>query len=305
MGHPRAVTRTQLLASGRSPFEVKRDLRAGELVPLAHGVYLPRADYDALDDVGVHRVWARHVGSTLGPAAAISHVSAAILHGAPAWNVPLDRVHVSRPHGWRLTKSLHAHAARWSDGDIVTVDGVPVTSPARTVADVARSQPRAQAVAIGDALLRIEPAARSLLGQALESTAGLTGAARARSVAGFVDGRSESVGESLSRVRMAEYGLPRPDLQRELVARGGRRYRADFFWEEFGIVGEFDGAGKYHDRRDLVAEKFREDALRDLGLEVIRWNWAELDHFDVVVRRFDRAVDRSRRLAVPQSSARW
>ncbi|WP_068156035.1 hypothetical protein [Rhodococcus phenolicus] len=297
MEDPRVLTRARLLAAGTSAFEIARELRTGELVPVAHGVYLRRGDHGALDGTGRHRVLARHFGSTLDQGEAISHISAATLHGAPVWNLPLTRVHVSRTPGAgaRHRGRLHIHTARWMDADLTVVDAVPVTSVARTIADVARTVPRPQAVIIGDALLRIDPAAAAWLPRVVEAASGLHGVARARAVAGFLDARSESVGESLSRVRIEEAGLPRPVLQHEVVVRDGRRCRLDFFWDEAGVVGEFDGAGKYSDRRDLVAEKLREDALRDVGFEVIRWNWAELDRFDVVVRRFERARARRRR----------
>ncbi|MFD6857543.1 hypothetical protein ACFWCF_09390 [Rhodococcus sp. NPDC060090] len=300
MGDPRVLTRAQLLASGLSAYEVKRDLQVGALVPLARGVYLHRKDHDALDATGLHRVWARHIGSTLRSGTAVSHVSAAILHRADTWNVPLKHVHVSRPRGqgWRRTGAVHAHAVADLHKDVVCVDGVPVTSTARTIVDVGRTVPFDRAVAIGDSLLRRDPSAGSQLSHVLDAAAGLDGVARARYAVSFLDGRSESVGESLSRVRMAAYGIPRPALQHEVMTRDGRRYRLDFFWEEDGVAGEFDGLGKYSDRRDLVNEKFREDALRDLGLGVIRWNWAELDRFDVVVQRFARARSRQRSMVM-------
>lgn len=272
------LTRAHLLAIGVSAFEITRDLRHGELVPIAHGVHLRRCDHDALDDTGRHRVLARHLGSTLSPGHVISHVSAAVLHGAPVWNLPLTRVHVSRPpsSGARRRGRLHLHAARLAEADLATVDDVPVMSVARTIADVARTAPRPQAVVLGDALLRNDPAAAAALPRILDAAGGLNGVARARAVAGFLDARSESVGESLSRVRIEEAGLPRPHLQHEVVTRDGRRFRLDFFWQEFGIVGEFDGTGKYSDRRDLVAEKFREDAVRDPGPRSsggAGWSW--------------------------------
>lgn len=294
MGDPRVLTRAQLLAAGTSAFEIAHRLRRGELVPIAHGVHLRRCDYDALDDVGRHRVLACHIGSTMGTGHAISHVSAAVLHGAPVWNVPLTRVHVSRGSGARQMGRVHTHAAQWSDADLAVVHGVPVTSVARTIADVARTVGRTEAVVIGDALLRIDTTAASALPSVVDAAARLKGVTRARAITGFLDARSESVGESVSRVRIDEAGLAHPELQHEVVVRDGRRYRLDFFWEDDGVVGEFDGMGKYSDRRDLVAEKRREDALRDIGLEVIRWTWAELDHFNVVVQRFERARARRR-----------
>ncbi|NME80313.1 hypothetical protein [Rhodococcus sp. 105337] len=295
MDEPEVLTRTSLTAAGASDNDIRHALRAGTLVPLARGVYLRRTEYDALDEAGRHRVHARHVGSLLEPGEAISHVSAAVLHRLDIWKVPLTRVHVSRParHG-RITPHLHAHHTTWGDDDLVDICGVAVTSVARTVVDLARTLPRDQAVATGDSALRLHPNTRLQLAPVLARARHHTGTTAAASVLDFLDGRSESVGESLSRIRMRESGLPAPDLQREVVVRDGRRYRLDFFWDGLGIVGEFDGSIKYRDRRDLLAEKRREDALRDLGLEVVRWNWAELERFEVVAGRFARAVTRAR-----------
>jgi hypothetical protein len=66
--------------------------------------------------------------------------------------------------------------------------------------------------------------------------------------------------------------------------------------------GEFDGKVKYgralrpgQDPGDAVFdEKRREDALRDQGLQVVRWVWAELATFDVVAARLRRAFVRGR-----------
>ncbi|WP_407444017.1 hypothetical protein [Rhodococcus sp. (in: high G+C Gram-positive bacteria)] len=295
MDEPEALTRKSLTAAGTSDNDLRNSLRAGTLVLLARGVYLRRTDYDALDEAGRHRVHARHVGSHLEPGEAISHVSAAVLHHLDIWKVPLTRVHVSRPgRSGRVTPHLHAHRTTWGDDDLVDIRGVAVTSVARTVVDLARTLPRDEAVAIGDSALRLHPDTRPHLARVLARARHRTGTTAAASILEFLDGRSESVGESLSRIRMREAGLPVPDLQREVVVRDGRRYRLDFFWNGLGIVGEFDGNIKYRDRRDLLAEKRREDALRDLGLEVVRWNWAELGRFEVVAGRFARAVARAR-----------
>ncbi len=295
MDAPEALTRTSLTAAGTSDNDIRKLLRAGALVMLARGVYLRRTDYEALDDAGRHLVHARHVGSRLEPGEAVSHVSAAVLHGLDIWKVPLARVHVSRTgRNGRVTPHLHAHRTNWGDDDVVDIRGIAVTSIARTVVDLARTLPRDQAVVIGDSALRRHPETCRQTARVLERARHRTGTTTAAAVLEFLDGRSESVGESLSRIRMWECGLPAPDLQREVVVRDGRRYRLDFFWDRLGIVGEFDGSIKYRDRRDLLAEKRREDALRDLGLEVVRWNWAELDRFEVVAGRFARAVARAR-----------
>ena len=75
---------------------------------------------------------------------------------------------------------------------------------------------------------------------------------------------------------------------------------ADFGWPQFRTVGEFDGLVKYgallrpgQDPADaVVAEKRREDAIREEGWRVTRWIWNELEQFDEVARRIERSFRR-------------
>ncbi|SNV15816.1 Uncharacterised protein [Rhodococcus rhodochrous] len=292
---PNILTNTSLTVAGLSDTDIRTAVRTGALVRVGRGCYLHRCDVDALGPVGVHRVRARHVGATLGPEEALSHTSAAALHGLELWDVPLDLVHISRPatRRGRVTSQIHVHPTEL--GDVAVVDGVSVTSVARTVVDLARTLPKEQAVIAGDSALRLHPGMREQVSRELVDARTRHGLARARTVVPFLDGRSESAGESLSRLRIAEAGLPRPILQYEIVGGNGRRYRVDFFWEN-GVVGEFDGRIKYSDPRDVFDEKLRQDAIRDAGYEVVRWTWAELERFDVVAERLRQAARRAAKL---------
>ncbi|MEU5841729.1 type IV toxin-antitoxin system AbiEi family antitoxin domain-containing protein [Rhodococcus sp. NPDC047139] len=296
MTDPNILTNASLHAGGFSETDIRNAVRAGSLVRIARGCYLHGRDVGTIGPVGVHRVRARYVGATLGPGEALSHASAAALHGFELWNVSLDHVHISRPstRRGRVTSQIHVHPTELA-GEVVTLDGVPVTSIARTVTDLARTLARSEAVVAGDSALRLYPEVRDCLAEALACAGARHGIARARSVVPFLDGRSESVGESLSRLRIAEAGLPRPILQHEIRTLDGRRYRVDFFWEN-GVIGEFDGRIKYSDPRDLFDEKLRQDAIRDAGFEVVRWTWAELEHFDAVADRLRQAARRIARL---------
>jgi hypothetical protein len=109
----------------------------------------------------------------------------------------------------------------------------------------------------------------------------------ARRVVDEADARAESPGESLSRARMIELGVPRPVLQHEVRDGRGLVGRVDFFWPERGVAGEFDGRLKYRaggvgDRtaaeQRVWEEKRREDRLRSAGLRVVRWTWADAWH---------------------------
>lgn len=112
----------------------------------------------------------------------------------------------------------------------------------------------------------------------------------------FADPRSESVGESLSRVRIAELGFAVPELQTRVWVEG-HEYRLDFEWEG-GVVGEFDGKHKYLRSEELFGtsaqeavyqEKLREDAIRSTGRRVVRWNWEDLHRAGVLRDRLIRA----------------
>lgn len=53
------------------------------------------------------------------------------------------------------------------------------------------------------------------------------------------------------------------------------RYRVDFYWPEFDVVGECDGRVKYGNATDLWNEKRREDAIRPLVRRFVRWSWSD------------------------------
>lgn len=127
-------------------------------------------------------------------------------------------------------------------------------------------------------------------GQFIHSQRRLT---RWRACLELADARSESAGESLSRVRMLDLGFEPPQLQVNFDL-GGTLARVDFYWPSVGVVGEFDGRLKYTRAAGLGAspaeqvvweEKLREDALRARGLKVVRWVWDDLQRPGVLAAR--------------------
>ena len=80
--------------------------------------------------------------------------------------------------------------------------------------------------------------------------------------------------------------------------------RADFGWEAQRTLGEFDGKVKYgrlllkpgqSPENALFEEKRREDRLRDLGWQVVRWVWADLFAPSALLDRLHRACARGQR----------
>ncbi len=166
-----------------------------------------------------------------------------------------------------------------------------VTSQARTVVDVATVMSFRDAVAVADSALHLKRASRDELTDALERLASEGHRRRARRVAEFADGRSESAGESITRVLMADGRLPKPALN---VWIGNDR--VDFLFEDAGVIVEFDGRLKYTDVDVFWAEKLRQERLAAQGYVVIRVTWADvMDRPQETLQRIRIAIENARR----------
>ena len=269
------LTRT-LLSQGYDPEELARMLRGGTMTRIRRGAYARTVDQHGEGTVDAkHRRLILATVPQLDPQAVISHASAALLHGLPTWTEATARVHVTRNRrgGARRRALVEVHGAPLDAVDLTLIAGLKVTSLNRTVLDLARTLPWEQAVAAGDRALALG-LTRAELADGLQRMRGWPGIGSARRAVGFLDVRSESAGESVSRVRIHEAGLPAPNPQMEIFDSVGRFVaRVDFGWEEKRTLGEFDGKIKYGallksgqtERDAVLAEKRREDMLRDHG----------------------------------------
>ena len=82
--------------------------------------------------------------------------------------------------------------------------------------------------------------------------------------------------------------------------------RSDFGWPDLGVLGEFDGKAKYGEllrkpgqtaEQVLIAEKLREDRMRELGWVVIRWMWQDLIRPEPLIGRLRQAFASGHRLS--------
>ena len=300
------VMRSQALAAGYTEAEIDRRRRQKLWVPIRRGAYVERAVYAAMTREQLHVALVHAAVRSLAKPAVVSHVSAAVLRGMPSWGLDLSLVHVTRGdlHSPRIEGGVHHHAGELRNDDLEQIDGIWVTSPARTAIDTARVTEFEAAVVVTDALLHRGLVDRGTILDRLESMRDWPGTCNAGRVAEFADGRSESVGESRTRVAFELVGLPRPDLQRLITTPDGKIVgRSDFLFDELWTIGEFDGRVKYgrllkpgEAPGDVVwREKQREDRIRDLGYEVGRIIWSDLSDRPAVAERFRAAFARARR----------
>lgn len=274
------ITYSQLATGGFSPADIRTSLREGQLVRVRRGVYRQGGDLDPTSE------YLRLIQGTV-PAVSegnvFSHESAAVLHGLPVPADSLRQVHMTRrsPGHGDGSAQLRVHKSRLDDEEIATVDGLAVTSLARTATDMARSHPFAWGVAACDAALRLGLTVPELWASVARHQR-LRGVPRARRVASFADARSESVAESVSRVQFARHGIPEPELQYEVIGEGGEVVaRADFGWPALRLVGEVDGRWKYGGllkpgqsaETAIMNEKRREEQIRLAGFWIVRWDW--------------------------------
>ncbi len=282
---PRLVLRPDALREGYSDDEISRLTRRLEWARLRRGAYVTGG---VPDSAAVrHRLLVTATVTGLRRPAVVSHQSAAVLLGLPLWGVPLDRVHVTRrPPAWNdSSNALFIHVGRLDDDEVVEVRGIAVTAPARTAADLARTHSSECAVVVLDAALRAGNCTGEELTAALGRAGGRPGCRSAVRAVHLADGRSESVGESRSRVLLHRLGLPPSGLQFPVrTADGVLVGRTDFVWEDHRVVGEFDGRVKYgrllrpgqHPGDVVFEEKRREDAIRAERWGVVRWTWDDL-----------------------------
>jgi very-short-patch-repair endonuclease len=253
------VARRQLLAVGAGEHAIRYRVAERRLHAIHPGVYAVGHSLLA------PRAHCLAAVLACGESAVLSHRSAAALWGLRP--PPAGLIDVTIPSkGGRRRASVALHVTRSLDsGDVTRCDGIPCTTPARTLVDLAcvatsRTLERALEQSL---VLRLFD--RRALEVALAGASGRRGAGTLRRLLADLPDDPPAVRSELERrfldlVRGAR--LPMPVINGRLAG-----YEVDFHWPEERLVVETDGRAT-HD----TAHAFERDHRRDLDLELAGWH---------------------------------
>lgn len=273
------VAAEQLRALGVSRDAVKHRVRQRRLTPLHRGVYRVGPVPSPLGDL---------MAATLacGPTGVLSHHSAAALLGIR--RPERGAVHVTVTKGQSRTRpGLRVHRTRSLGPDEVTRwNGIPTTSAARTLLDLAAVLPRRDLKrAIEEAQVQRHLDHSSLVA-AVENARGHPGVAalRAATPQEVRMTRSEAERRLLELIERAE--LPRP--RTNVIVAG---YEVDLFWPDEGLVVEVDGFAFHGSREAFERDRRRDGELMAVGLRVVRVTWRQLvEKPEAVIARLARSL---------------
>jgi very-short-patch-repair endonuclease len=243
------VSRRQMLALGLGKSAIAEWVRKGRLHRVHRGVYV--VGYPQLTRNG------HFMAAVLacGEGAVLSHFSAAVLWGMLNGD---GKVHVTAPT-CRSRPGLVVHRARLAAEEVTKRAGIPVTTPARTLIDLADvAPPRTVERGIDEAeYLRLDCTG-------LAPRHGRVGSGTlTRVLAEHRPGstRTRSHLEELFIALCDRYRLPRPEVNVHVEG-----YECDFVWREARLIVETDGRAAHGTSRAR-----RRDPVRDADLMITGW----------------------------------
>lgn len=286
------VSRAQLLDAGFTARMIDGEIRRGGLIAEHRGVYAAGYVGDAL------RGRAMSAALACGASATVSHRTAAQLHKLLPLDDTATEIEVTLgSRGRRSRPGIRVHHADLDRRDRRLQGAIPLTSPARTLLDLAAAAPAEELErAFDEAVFR--PVVRApQLADVLARNTGRPGAARLRSLADAEAKGERNRLEGERRlgqlIRAAKLPEPVPNV------RIGR-FVVDFLWPQHRVAVAMDGFASHGDRQAFEGDRARDAELQALDYAVIRITWRQLtrEPFTVVARLAARLALSGRELAL-------
>lgn len=262
----------QARAAGLTIRQLRRAVRDGELLEVGYGVYA--AVVAASHPAEVQANLVRNVQLARREKWFAARRTAAILMALPIIGRPplvAQMVRAGSRQGAQGT-SRHLRISPVPESDIWEYRGIAMTTPARTVVDIARAEPFRNALVVADAALR-----RGVPHEELRDQVGRMSRwpriAQARRVVNAANGLAESPGESITRAALPPGITAIPQVN--IYLRGTFVARPDLLIERELLAVEFDGAIKFTDAQVLPELLLRQELIRQAGIDVLRVFWDE------------------------------
>jgi hypothetical protein len=272
---PRRIhTRQELLAAGVSSAAIAAARRRGALVSLQRGVYCGPGVAPPLERARAALLAVDEPGS------AASHHTAARVHGVelPSDSAPVEHITIPRAERRPHRPTLRLHTARLPELDLEVREGVPLTGLARTLVDLARVLPEADAVWAVERALAKGRVTQADLEASARRLARAPGILRARARYRAARELSGSLLETKARLIIVAAGLPEPTLQLPVVRPGGRRALLDMAYEEHRVGIEMDGEGLHGLPEAVYSDRWRQNDVNIEGWTILRFTWRDLYH---------------------------
>lgn len=263
------VSVPQLRALGLTRGEIEHRGEAGRMHRLHRGVY-------AVGHAHLGRE-GRYLAAVLacGPRAVLSYRSAAVWWGLLQYAGV--RVDVTSPHGRHAVTGVARHQARsLAAHDTTTHEGMPITSVARTLLDVAATATRHQlerALAQAERLQLYD-------GHAIADVLARTNGHRGRKALAAASARepafTRSDLESTFLDLATDTSLGPPQTNVVLSAPDHERLEVDCYWPAHRLVAELDGYESHGTRAAFRSDRRRDAALAARGERVLRFTYEDV-----------------------------
>lgn len=210
-----------------------------------------------------------------GSDAVLSHRSAGVLWGILPRRVLIPEV--TRPRRFGRMGGIVGHRMRLPADEVTVEDGIPVTTAARTVFDLAAiSTPREVERAFHEMEVRRlwgPVSVRALV----ERYPGHRGVVTLRALldSKLPVGITRNDFEERFVAVLDASGLPRPRFNATLSVRG-RFFEPDALWDDQRLIAELDGGGAHKTDRAFHSDRKRDRTLLAEGWRTTRVTWHQL-----------------------------
>ncbi|HUA04805.1 MAG TPA: DUF559 domain-containing protein [Solirubrobacteraceae bacterium] len=218
-----------------------------------------------------------------GPGAVLSHRSAAALHGLRDWGHTKIEATVPR-RSRRRHEGIKVHCSTTlTANDVTVVNGIPCTTIARTLLDLAEVVTHRQLERAFDQAEIIQAPLDiiAVLDQIARNPT-RAGAKRCRLVLEtHYIGRTPTANENEEALLAITrpLGIPDPECNQYLLLDdGGPAIKADFVWHEQRVIVEADSDRWHNTRQRFELDRVRDQRLTAAGWTIIRTTWKQMKY---------------------------